>query len=350
MQAGGNIIFNTTGSKGSAITDPNNWNVTLEAGYDSANNSVKSGTGSIYLNYLVNSQGGVIGQTGGGYIKTGAGNINLTAGKDILVGKGYVITTGAGSLAGSIYTHALAGNIDAGSDAQGYHFNFAASSLNTAYDLSGGLGGISTAAGGNVTMIAGGNVSTVLPGNKAYYYNGNSQTPVNNDFSTAGSGAYGHLAGQAGDVTVVAHGNVTGHFLVANGTGSIFAGVKMDASGNPIKDSSGNYVLGTTGSAGTDAKSPNFALSLISGGWNVTAAQNIILQEVRNPNGIFDINGGTAYKHYFDYALSDFVNLTAGNLVQMGASASALPRVDTLNVPVIYPSILNIVAGLGACC
>ena len=66
----------------------------------------------------------------------------------------------------------------------------------------------------------------------------------------------------------------------------------MDANGNPVTDASGNYVLGATGSAGTDPPIPTSALSLISGGWNVAAAQNILLQEVNNPNGVFDINGG----------------------------------------------------------
>ena len=54
--------------------------------------------------------------------------------------------------------------------------------------------------------------------------------------------------------------------------------------------------------------------------------------------------------HAFDYAPADYVNLTAGNLVQLGASSSALPRlngIDSLKVPVIYPGILNIVAGAG---
>ena len=131
-------------------------------------------------------------------------------------------------------------------------------------------------------------------------------------------------------MTIVAGGNVTGHYLVANGTGSIFAGVQMDANGNPIMDSSGNYVLGTSGSAGTDQSNPRLALSLISGGWNVTAAQNIFLQEVRNPNGVFDINGGTAYNHYFNYAPDDYVNLIrrqpgAVGSIRLGAATFAEP-------------------------
>ena len=57
--------------------------------------------------------------------------------------------------------------------------------------------------------------------------------------TTAGSGAYGS---QPGNVTIVAGGNVTGNYLVANGTGAIYAGVKMvngipvDANGNPVTD------------------------------------------------------------------------------------------------------------------
>ncbi len=92
----------------------------------------------------------------------------------------------------------------------------------------------------------------------------------------------------------------------------------------------------------------DLALSLISGGWNVAAAQNIILQEVRNPNGVFE-QRGAAFNHYFNYAPNDYVNLSAGNLVQLGASvssAAACHRPSTM-CPFIYPSILNITAGAG---
>jgi filamentous hemagglutinin family protein len=342
LDAGGNIIFDydSSGALPSAkITDANNWSVTLDAGYNFDKGSVDYGTDD------ANSKG-YITFNGDSLIKIGSGNINLTAGQDITVGSGYVITTGGGS----IYAHALAGSIDTGSDAQGYFFKKNASSLSTAYGLSDGLGGISTAAGGDVTLIAGGDVTSVLPGKGVYYYDGNSVTPENgNDYLTAGSGAYGS---QPGNVTIVAGGNVTGNYLVANGTGAIYAGVQMDANGNPKTDSSGNYLLGTSGSAGTDLQNNELALSLINGGWNVTAAQNILLQEVRNPNGDFDYNGGTAYNHYFNYAPGDYVNLSAGNLVQLGASVQ-LPRLSSkldtklYNVPVIYPSILNITAGDG---
>ena len=337
-QTSGQLTLEASGSitlqNGSSISDGNDWSVALDAGYNFANNSILYGQGSILLN------------GGTGSIQTAAGNVNLEAGQNILVGSGYVITTGGGS----ITAHALAGNIDTGSDAQGYFFKANASSLSQAYNLSDGLGGISTAAGGDVTLIAGGNVTSVLPvsvgtGKIGYVYDGNTLTSVasgHTDFPTAGSGAYGS---QPGNVTIVAGGNVTGHYLVANGAGSIFAGVQMDANGNPVEDSSGNYVLGASGSAGTDANKNALALSLISGGWNVTAAQNIILQEVRNPNGVFDTKGGTAYNHLFDYAPGDYVNLTAGNQVELGASASTLPRLT--QVPMIFPSILNITAGAG---
>jgi filamentous hemagglutinin family protein len=335
LEAGGDIIFGYDSFGNSAqIMDANSWSVTLQAGYNFANNSINYGQGSIYLN-------GGDGQTGGGSIQTGAGNINLVAGQNILVGSGFVITTGGGSIS----AHALAGDIDTGGDAQGYFFQ-SADLASQAYNLQDGLGGISTASGGDVSLTAGGDVTSVLPGKNGYYYDGNFLIPNNADYTTAGSGAYGS---QLGNVTVVAGGDVTGNYLVANGVGSIFAGVEMDANGNPVKDVSGNYVLGNSGSAGTDQLNPNLALNLVSGGWNVTAAQDIILQEVLNPNGIFNVNSGGAY-HYFDYSPGDYVNLSAGNLVQLGASSSALPRltsVDSLKVPVVYPSILNITAGAG---
>jgi filamentous hemagglutinin family protein len=333
-QASGDIVF----GDGSQITDGSGA-VTLDAGFNFANQTVKSGSGNIYLN------GGLDGDGLGGSIRTAGGDINLQAGQDITVGSGYVITTGGGSIS----AHALAGNIDTGSDAQGYYFSISSvSSLSQAYNLNDGLGGISTAAGGDVTLIAGGDVTSVLPGNGIYYYDGNQVSPNNADYTTAGSGAYGS---QHGDVTIVAGGNVTGHYLVANGTGAIYAGVKMvngipvDANNNPVTDGKSYILNSVTGSAGTADN--ELALSLITGGWTVDAAHDIYLQEVRNPNGVFDINGGRNNVHYFNYAASDYVDLNAGNLVQLGASPSVLPRPTGIKVPFIYPSILNVTAGAG---
>jgi filamentous hemagglutinin family protein len=338
LEAGRNIIF----GDGSSISDANNWSVTLQAGYNFANNSINYGKGNIYLGGF----DGTSPQDFSGSIQTASGSINLTAGQNILVGSGYVITTGGGSIS----AHALAGNIDTGSDAQGYYFSIGSvSSLSKAYNLQDGLGGISTEAGGDVTLIAGGDVTSVLPGNGVYYYDGNSVTPDNgNDYMTAGSGAYGS---QPGNVTIVAGGNVTGHYLAANGTGAIYAGVKMvngipvDADGNSVTDGKSYVLDSVTGSAGTADK--ELALSLITGGWTVDAAQDIYLQEVRNPNGVFDIYGGRSYVHDFNYAAGDYVDLNAGNLVQLGASPSVLPRPTGIQVPFIYPSILNVNAGAG---
>ena len=375
LQAGRDIVLGA----GSQIFDAAAWAVTLEAGYNFVNQTVTAGTGSIVLNEsssmetasgamalragndvsigtgsLRSASGGITAQavagsitlesgdagSAFGSIQSGSGSISLTALQNIDAGSGYITTSGGGS----ITAHALEGNIGTGYFAQGYVFKNGASSINTAYDLSGGLGGISTAGGGDVTLIAGGNVTSVLPGNRGYYYNGDFFSPLNSTYATAGAGAYGR---QAGNVTIVAGGDVTGNYMVANGVGSIYAGVLMDGSGNPLKDLSDQYVLGSTGSAGTAALNPDLALGLVKGGWNVAAAQNIFLQEVRNPNGIFNVNGSSAMKHYFDYDPANFVTLSAGNQVQLGAGASTLPRSDLLRVPVVYPSQLDVTAGAG---
>jgi filamentous hemagglutinin family protein len=341
LEAGRNIIFGNT----TALYDLNNWSIALFAGVtDFTHQTVTPGAGSIYLNAFDPNNPNNVVTDPSGYIKTAAGSITLVAGQDIIVGTGYVNTTGGGS----ITAHALAGNIDTGGYAQGYIFQ-AGDSASAGYlvDPGQGVGGISTTAGGDISLTAGGNVQSLLPGKDGYFYGGNfTSAAADPNITTAGTGAYGS---QAGNVTIVAGGNVTGNYLVANGTGKIFAGVMMDANGNPVTDATGNYVLGGSGSAGTDPLNPNLALNLINGGWNVAAAQNIILQEVRNPNGDFNVNPGGAF-HTFDYAPSDYVNLTAGDLVQLGASSSALPRlngIDSLKVPVIYPGSLNIVAGAG---
>ncbi len=332
LEAGRNIIL----GNGSLLTDPNGWSANLYAGYNTASSLVTPGTGSI----LVNGNTGV-----GGSIRMGSGDLNMTAGQNITVGSGSVITTAGGN----IMAHALSGSIDTGSDPQGYHFNRNAGTLDNAYTVSQNLGGISTETGGDVTLIAGGNVTSILPGrngNNGYFYNGNfvSDNPSTADPATAGAGAYGRTA--AGDVTVIAGGNVTGNYVVADGTGSIFAGVKMDTSGNPITDGSGHYVLGNTGSAGTVAAKPNLSLDLVNGGWNVTAAQNIFLEGVFNPNGAFDSAGGPTLNHTFDYSPDSYANLTAGNEVELGAPSSTLWLAGSA-LPFIYPPTLNIQSGAG---
>jgi hypothetical protein len=91
-------------------------------------------------------------------------------------------------------------------------------------------------------------------------------------------------------------------------------------------------------------------LSLISGGWTVNAGNNILLQEVRNPNGIFNNLGfgSASLRHYFDYAPDDYTILNAGNGVEL--LGTALPRYSDsfdAGIPCIYPPILEITAGAG---
>ena len=361
LEAGRNIIF----GDGSKITDANNWSVTLKAGYNFANNTVQPGIGSIYLgdvmrdssgNPIVDSNGNLTPASGSGSIQMASGYINngvqlpaidLIAGQDIQVGSGFVRTTGGGAIS----AWALKGDVNTGTYDHGYTFNPVSSSSSDPYyviDATYGVGGISTSGGGDVKITAGGNVTSYLP--------------IGSDSSDAGTGTFATQgSGASGDVTIIAGGNVTGHYAVANGTGTIYAGVKMDANGNPITDTSGNYVLNSvftgsgpapSGNAGTTGNS--LALSLISGGWTVNAANNIFLQEVRNPNGIFN-NAGSATAdrsyHYFDYAADAYVNLIAGNSVTLGTglgvNASEPPRNSGDNLPFIYAPILNIVAGTG---
>jgi len=334
MKAGGNIIFNNR----SKITDAKSWSLSLLAGYDFNSQSVVAGSGSIYLN-------GGDGLAGNGSIQLAKGDIDLLAGQDILIGTGYART----SAGGNVSAEALGGNIDTGTYAHGYVFNSAKTLGSPFYkvDVVNGTGGISTMAGGNVSITAAGNVTSFMP-------SGNDAGSIGGD---AGSGAFGP---QAGDVTVVAGGNVSGHFVEANGTGKIYAGVKLnaagypvDADGNPVKDTGKNYVLNSAsgGSAGT--ADGRLALSLISGGWTVDAAQDINLQELRNPNGIFNrftsgVNIPPTY-HYFNYAPDAYLNLLAGRGVSLGDGSSSLPRdnADGIDVPFIYAPILNIIAGSG---
>ncbi len=357
LEAGRNIYF----GNGASISDANSWAIALYAGVSGfseptqttpATPTVKSGSGSIYLgnvvrdgsgNPILDAYGNGTPTTGNGFIQTASGNIILQAGQDIQVGSGFVRTTGGGAVS----AWALKGDVNTGTCDQGYAYNsVSASSSDPYYQIQdGGVGGISTSGGGDVKITAGGNVISFLPSGT--------------DNSDAGSGTFAtQNSGVTGDVTIIAGGNVTGHYTVANGTGAIYAGVQMDKNGNPVTDASGNYVLNpvytgsgpaTTGNAGTaDNK---LALSLISGGWTVNAANNIVLQEVRNPNGIFNsISKSSASYHNFDYAADAYVNLVAGNSVTLGTGidiASDPPRNSGESLPFIYAPILNIVAGAG---
>jgi len=289
VQAGNNITF----SAGTSISAGNNWNVSLTAGTGlPPGTTPPSGSYGIYLN-------------DNSYLQTQNGNITLWASNEVQVASdssgNQGITTRNG---GSISVITQYGDVNAGSNPQGFSYRTSA----PYYTVSQTLGGISTAAGGDVTITAAGNVISYLPF-------GNTSVAAQD----GGSGAFGS---QPGNVTITAGGNVFGHYVVANGTGSITAGQNVgDAFGN----------------------NP-FALSLINGSWSVNATNgNIYLQEVRNPNGVFN-NLGVASSHgyhFFDYAPQASVDLTATGVYLTDEN---IPRPNG-NVQVLYPRILDIAAG-----
>ncbi len=313
LEAGNNITI----ANGASILGGQNWSVTLQAGRDfTAVDKVQSGTGNIAL-------------SGTGAIETGQGSINLLAGNNITVAGGFVCTIAGGSIS----ANAVGGSLNTGTKASAFSFTAAGYELEKQFDLATGesrytLGGISTAEGGNVTLKAKWDVISYIP------LAGDIQTD-------AGSGAFGP---QSGNVTVEAGRYVAGHFIVRNGTGSIIAGRDAGFAGVPI---------GTRPPVGEPAYPSSrrlLDLSLVSGGWTVQAGHDILLNEVRNPNGIFNNFGldGSPAKHLFDYAPDAYVVLQAVNAVHL--EGTVLPRYsDTFeaNLPPIYPGTLEITAGAG---
>ncbi len=275
-------------SSGAGIVAGENWSVSLQAGRDfSAADRVRSGIGRIVF-------------SGNASLESQNGDIRLLAGNNITVGSGFIRTMGGGS----INAQALSGSITTGTRPGGFRF------LPTGYMVDGDLGGVSTGNGGDVTLAAGQDVISFLP------VSGGPQ-------GDGGSGAFGAAAG---NVNITAGRDVQGHFVLRNGIGTISAG----------RD------------AGTAARL--LALSLVDGGWNVEATHDILLQEIRNPNGTFNNLGGSssAWHHLFDYSAAAFAKLTAGNSVQL--RGTALPRnSDTFEqgIPSIYPGRLEISAGSG---
>ena len=293
LMAGGNITF-ADGSSVTAIKAGDGWAVTLQAGRDFSTSQTVSGAGSILF-------------SGASVLQTGDGNLSLQAGGDITVMGGAVRTVNGGSISAI----ALAGSVNTGNNPNGYDFHPAGfSGAGFVYGADPNLGGISTANGGNVSITAGLDIVSYLP------VAGGVQTD-------AGSGCFGAAAG---NLTLTAGRNVTGHYVVANGSGILTAGNNAGTTLQPL------------------------ALSLIDGGWNVTAGNDILLQEVRNPNGVFNNFGRASAptRNYFDYAANDFVVLSAGDGVTL--SGSALPRYpdsfDT-GIPCLYPPSLEITAGAG---
>ncbi len=275
-------------ASGASILAGDNWSVTLRAGRDfTGANTVRPGVGNIAF-------------AGAGSLQSQNGDIILLAGNNVTVAGGQVRTVGGGD----ITVQAVSGNIHSGTKANGFRF------LPSGYAVDADLGGISTANGGDVSLTAGQDVISFLP------LAGGTQ-------SDAGSGAFGTAPG---NVTLKAGRDVSGHFVARNGAGRITAGRN----------------------AGTATRL--LALSLVSGGWTVKAANDILLQEVRNPNGIFDNLGSStsANRHRFDYAPDAYTILKAGNSVQL--RGTALPRFSdafSQGMPPIYPGTLDIAAGAG---
>jgi filamentous hemagglutinin family protein len=306
LSAGNNIILDNN----TAINAGNNWRVNLTAGTGFTPNSTlptpASGGDGIYLN-------------GDAYVATENGDINLWAANEIQIATGSAAPVGNNGIrtldGGNIDVTAAYGDVNTGANPQGYNYKKTAPYA-TASTV---LGGISTVAGGNVTINAGGDVLSFLP----------SGSTSDGD---AGTGAFGP---EPGNVTINAGGNVYGHYVLANGLGTITAG--------------DNVGISSGSSVGTE-----FALSLIDGTWNVNAPNgNIYLQEVRNPNGIFNTSGNdnSAASHLFNYDPQAAVDLNAGIGVYLTGTVAALPRPSVGGTPdevqVIYPPILNIFAGAG---
>jgi filamentous hemagglutinin family protein len=312
LSAGNNITLNN----GSAIKAGKNWNLDFSAGTALAAGATPvSGSDGIYLN-------------GNAVIQTVNGDINLHAANEVQVGwtgasggQG-VANSGIGRITtiggGTITVTTEHGDVNTGGNTSGFNYlknapfytPFTVNPFTGTIGTTTTLGGISTAAGGDVTIAAGGDVTS-------FYPTGSSGKSV----ATAdpGTGAFGS---QPGNVTINAGGNVFGHYVMMNGVGSIIAGA--DA---------GNV-------------SQNISLSGARGSWNVNAAGNIYLQEVRNPNGIFNVQGGSssAAYHFFDYDPMASVGLTAGDGVYL--TGQNIPRPND-NVPILLPPSLSISAGSG---
>ncbi|HWX20851.1 MAG TPA: filamentous hemagglutinin N-terminal domain-containing protein [Candidatus Binatia bacterium] len=302
LSAGNNITFDD----GSAIQAGNNWSVNLVAGtlLNSASGR-QAGSDGVYLN-------------GSSYIQTQNGHIGLWAANEVLVDSGDPSTVGNNGIrtlaGGSIDVTALYGDVNSGGNPQGYLFGQRAKPY---YGVSQTLGGISTAAGGDVTITAGGNVTSYLPEQNDY---------LNAKFD-GGSGAFGP---QPGNVTIAAGGNVSGHYVVANGIGEISAG----------------------GDAGAPTASGGFALSLVKGTWSVSAPNgSIYVQDIRNPNGIFNDNTKPGYAgyHYFDYDPSASVLLQAANTVEITGAGAPHTTTSAPNTPIpfLFPPSLQVIAGSG---
>lgn len=286
LEAGRNIVFGNN----SGIAAGTGWSVEMAAGVDFASPlHLKAGAteGSIFFNGGYSTSGSLL--TRSGFLETTDGYIKLVAAKDVLVGLGYLRTTGGGSID---ITTAM-GDVDAGKKADWLSFSRFGYAVPSA-----GLGGIGTVVGGDVTIQAGGNIQSMLPT----------------------VGAYG-----GGDVRLTAAGSVLGKYYVRDGAGEISAGKDVGSGPSPV------------------------TLSLVKGSWQAAAQRDIFINEILNPNGTFNaskLDGGLGIPYQFDYALDASAKLTAGNSVQL--LGTAIQRGDAnADLSPTYPPRLEVTAGSG---
>jgi filamentous hemagglutinin family protein len=288
LEAGNNIVF----GDGARIQSSAGWSVQLRAGVDfsTAALALQIGIGGVYLN------GGAPGANGAkpnlsGAIEMGDGDISIEAGHEVLVGSGYIRTANGGSV--SITTGD--GDVDAGTLKDTFVYS------NKGYKVAPtGMGGIGTENGGNVTINAGRDILSF-------------------------NATIGALGSAPGNVDLTAARDVKGGMIVRNGVGTIQAGRDVGAPLSPV------------------------SLGLVAGGWDVTAARDLYLNEVYNPNGSLNQNRmlfGAKTTFQFDYAADAFAHLTAGNSVQLLGSNPANTQ-DNPDRPPTYPPQLSVNAGAG---
>lgn len=310
-------IHSSYGSPYAFLVNPNNVTISDSATSVSANPNLNTTALSKYSQIDLHALNDIT-LSGSATLQTGAGDINLFAGGSVTVGSGAIRTIAGGN----ITVTAASGNVNTGTSTSGFNYvknapyfsPFQAIKFTGTFSSSTSLGGISTAAGGNVTITAGGDVTSYLPSGTEDSATGD-----------AGTGAFGS---QPGNVTITAGGNVYGHYVVVNGTGSVNADKNIGSS------------------------SMNVALSLVKGTWNLNTPGDIYLQEVRNPNGVFNTEGTlSTSQHYFNYDPLAAVNLVAGDGIYL--TGLNLPRtpdafINGINyLPILLPPTLNITAGAG---
>jgi filamentous hemagglutinin family protein len=351
LEAANNITF----ASGGGIFAGQGWTMNLAAGATSFSTSPT--TPQTYTPATVNTTGtGSVTLSGSAYLQSETGDIDIIAANSVTVGSGNVTTVSGGN----INVDAVAGSINAGTDngLQNGGFQFVVSGVSLARTTAPDgnnfpdPGGISTAGGGNVNLTAGQDVISVpstLPSGEAI------STQVVNGVLGYAPGATGGYGSEPGDVTINAGRNIIGNFIVANGTGQLVAGGQV--SGGQFTPN--NNPLYQTPSIGNPA-SP-VALSLISGTWSVWAANDIYLQEVRNPAGAFenfslsvpageyggDIGGATVpakSTFLYNYAGNAAANLWAGDAITLTDDLLPYDTGYSRSTPV-YPPQLSLTAG-----